>query len=104
MGFWSVNKWMISKAWATILTAKSFFPLFLPFIINELTRRSTMGIRPLANCFLAYRPAVWAAGRGDDQTDRLGDQPLIFGKTFFPKGFRQVGQCMTYERRRHAER
>ena len=26
---------------------------------HALTRRSTMGIRPLANCFLAYRPAVW---------------------------------------------
>jgi hypothetical protein len=25
-----------------------------------LTSRSTMGIRDLANCFLAYRPAVWA--------------------------------------------
>jgi hypothetical protein len=57
--------------------------LFLPFIINELTRRSTIGIRPLANCFLAYRPAVWAKGRGGDQTDRLGDQPLIYSKTYF---------------------
>lgn len=27
---------------------------------HALTSRSTMGIRPLANCFLAYRPAVWA--------------------------------------------
>jgi hypothetical protein len=29
-------------------------------ITHALTSRSTMGIRDLANCFLAYRPAVWA--------------------------------------------
>lgn len=71
---------MISKAWATIRTAINFLPLFRPFIIklqtgsvnplsipcvspyptHALTSLSTMGIRPLANCFLAYRPAVWA--------------------------------------------
>ena len=27
-------------------------------VTDALTRRSTMGILPLANCFLAYRPAV----------------------------------------------
>jgi len=34
MGFWSVSRWMISKAWATMRTAKSFFPLLRPFIIK----------------------------------------------------------------------
>lgn len=35
---------------------------------HALTSRSTMGIRPLANCFLAYRPAVWAASYLSDWT------------------------------------
>jgi hypothetical protein len=34
MGFWSLRRWMISKAWATMRTAKSFFPLLRPFIIR----------------------------------------------------------------------
>lgn len=34
MGFWSVRRWMISKAWATMRTAMSFFPLLRPFIIK----------------------------------------------------------------------
>jgi hypothetical protein len=33
----------ISKAWATMRTAMSFFPLLRPFIISELVRRSMMG-------------------------------------------------------------
>lgn len=80
IGFCSVTRWMISKACWTIRTAMIFLPLFRPFIMrlypnpnqlplfyrilakstHALTSRSTMGIRPLANCFLAYRPAVWA--------------------------------------------
>jgi hypothetical protein len=33
----------ISKAWATMRTAMSFFPLLRPFIMSELVRRSMMG-------------------------------------------------------------
>lgn len=33
----------ISKAWATMRTAMSFFPLLRPFIIKELVRRSMIG-------------------------------------------------------------
>ena len=34
IGFWSVRRWIISKAWATMRTARSFFPLLRPFIIK----------------------------------------------------------------------
>ena len=34
MGFWSVRRWMISKAWATMRTVRSFLPLLRPFIIK----------------------------------------------------------------------
>lgn len=38
----------------------TLFDRILAKSTHALTSRSTMGIRPLANCFLAYRPAVWA--------------------------------------------
>lgn len=83
MGFCSVTRWMISNACWTMRTAMIFLPLLRPFIIrlewasawpkhkdhedmdgrwekggkkrstHALTRRSTIGMRPLANCFLA---------------------------------------------------
>ena len=37
MGFWSVKRWMISNACATMRTAKSFLPLLRPFIIKLYT-------------------------------------------------------------------
>jgi len=33
-GFWSVKRWIISKAWATMRRAMSFLPLLRPFIIR----------------------------------------------------------------------
>ena len=36
IGFWSLRRWMISIACLIILTAMSFFPLFLPCIMREL--------------------------------------------------------------------
>ena len=47
IGFWSVRRWMISKAWATIRRARSFLPLLRPFIMRlirngtQLTRLSS---------------------------------------------------------------
>ena len=49
----------ISKAWATIRTAISFLPLFRPFIIRALVRRSMMGHWALRKRLTAYRPAEW---------------------------------------------
>jgi len=59
IGFWSVSKWMISMACLIILTAKSFFPLFLPCIIRELVSLSTMGHCAFLNRFTEYLPDVW---------------------------------------------
>lgn len=39
----SCAKRTISNAWATMRTAMSFLPLFRPFIMRELVRRSTIG-------------------------------------------------------------
>ena len=47
----------ISKAWATMRTAMSFFPLLRPFIMSELVRRSMMGHWAFLNRLTAYRPA-----------------------------------------------
>ena len=75
-GFSPVSRWMISKLCLTILTVRSFFPLFLPCIIRLnrrkvivlltssvlsylLTRRSTMGHWALRNLLAAYLPAEW---------------------------------------------
>lgn len=71
MGFWSVKRWMISNAWATILTASCFLPtsiafrdrrpsvlkryapLFAAFRIRLLVKRSTIGICDFLNCLEA---------------------------------------------------
>merc|ERR1719391_1626183 len=58
-GFSPVKRWMISKLCLTILTVRSFFPLFLPCIIRLLTRRSTIGHWALRNLLAAYLPAEW---------------------------------------------
>merc|ERR1711913_37491 len=58
-GFSPVSRWMISKLCLTILTVRSFFPLFLPCIIRLLTRRSTMGHWALRNLLAVYLPAEW---------------------------------------------
>merc|ERR1712021_123293 len=42
-GFSPVVKWMISNECLMMRTVISFFPLLRPCIINEFTRRSTMG-------------------------------------------------------------
>merc|ERR1719397_2044550 len=56
-GFSPVSRWMISKLCFTILTVINFLPLFLPCIIRELTRRSTIGHWALRNLLAAYLPA-----------------------------------------------
>ena len=48
----------MSKACLTILTARSFLPLFRPFIMREFVNRSMMGHWAFRNRFEAYRPAV----------------------------------------------
>ena len=51
MGFWSVRRWMISKAWATIRTAICFLPLFRPFIIKLEQRISFDDPRKIGHSF-----------------------------------------------------
>merc|ERR1719147_422284 len=58
-GFSPVRRWIISKLCFTILTVINFFPLFLPCIIKEFTRRSTIGHCALRNLLAAYLPAEW---------------------------------------------
>ena len=58
-GVTRTDKRTISKAWATIRTAMSFFPLLRPFIIREFVRRSMMGHWALRKRLIAYRPAEW---------------------------------------------
>jgi hypothetical protein len=53
----AVARLTISKAWATMRTAISFFPLLRPCIIRELVRRSMMGQLALRKRLTAYRPA-----------------------------------------------
>ena len=65
IGFRSVSKWMISMACLIILTAMSFFPLFLPCIIRELVSLSTMGHCAFLNLFTEYLPAVWGTYVGE---------------------------------------
>ena len=51
MGFWSVRRWMISKAWATIRTAICFLPLFRPFIIKLGERISIVALGKIRHSF-----------------------------------------------------
>lgn len=53
IGFWSVIKWMMEKAWSTMRTACSFLPLLRPFIMSELVRRSIIGHWALRKRFMA---------------------------------------------------
>ena len=59
IGFWSVSKWIISIACFVILTAISFFPLFLPCIMRELVSLSTIGHCAFLKRLTEYLPAVW---------------------------------------------
>jgi hypothetical protein len=54
-----VNKWMISKACLTILTAINFLALLRPCIIRELVNLSTIGHWAFRNLLAAYLPAEW---------------------------------------------
>ena len=47
----------ISNAWATMRTAMSFLPLFRPFIIKELVKRSMIGHCAFRKRLTAKRPA-----------------------------------------------
>lgn len=50
-GFSPVNKWMISKAFLTMLMDLAFLPVFLPWYYIDPTNLSTMGHKAFLNLF-----------------------------------------------------
>ena len=87
MGFLSVIRAMISKACFTMRRAIIFFPLFLPCIIREFTKRSTRGHWALRKRFFWYL--------SNSKSTRPGDKYQILRETGLLVAERQ-SRCLFY--------